>query len=105
MDWKTRSLHFELVNKIAPKYKAFPTSTLDSEYDYAREDIVRTSQHMQKLKREGDIGGNQGSKHFKPLFVGEKTFIQVAKKGDAFFMYVIIAPDPRMQQLDIHIQY
>jgi hypothetical protein len=35
--------------------------------------------------------------------MGEKTFIQAVKKGDAFFMYVIITPDPRMQQLDIHI--
>ncbi len=103
MDWKTRNLHFESLNEIAPKYKTFPTSMLDSEHDSAREDIIRTSQRMQKLKHERDIGGNQGSKHFKPLFMGEKPFIQAVRKGDAFFMCVIITPDPRMQQLDIHI--
>jgi len=33
MNWKTRTLHFELVNKTRPKYKAFPTSMLDSKHD------------------------------------------------------------------------
>jgi len=46
MDCKMKSLHFELVNKIIPKYKAFPTSTLDSEHDFAREDLVITNQCM-----------------------------------------------------------
>jgi hypothetical protein len=41
-----KSVHFELVNKIIPKYKAFPTSTLDSEHDSAREDLVITNQCM-----------------------------------------------------------
>jgi hypothetical protein len=43
MDWKMRNFHFELVNKTTPKYEGFPTSTLDVEHDYSREDIVRTS--------------------------------------------------------------
>jgi hypothetical protein len=51
-----KSFHFELVNKTTPKYEAFPTSTLDFEHDFACEDKTRTNQHMQKLKREGDIG-------------------------------------------------
>jgi hypothetical protein len=48
---------------------------------------------MQKLKHEGDIRGNQGFKHFKPSFVGARTFIQAVKKGDAFFVYAIPAPN------------
>jgi hypothetical protein len=29
---------------------------LDFEHDFACEDKIRTNKHMQKLKREGDIG-------------------------------------------------
>jgi hypothetical protein len=58
---------------------------------------------MQKLKREGDIGGNQGSKDFKLLFIGAKTFIQATKKGDAFFVYVILAFNLGTQQYEIPI--
>jgi hypothetical protein len=35
--------------------------------------------------------------------VGEKKFIQATKKGDAFLMYVILALDLGMQQLEIPI--
>jgi hypothetical protein len=30
MNYKTKSLHFELINKITPKYEVFPTNMLDS---------------------------------------------------------------------------
>ncbi len=100
-----KNLHFESVNKITPKYEAFPISMLDFEHDYARENEANTSQCMHKLKRERNIGCNQGSKHFKPLFMGVKTFIQTLKKGDVFFVYAILALDPRMQQHEIPIQY
>jgi hypothetical protein len=46
MDYKTRSLHFELINEITRKYKVFPTSMLDSEHDSACENITKTNQHM-----------------------------------------------------------
>jgi hypothetical protein len=75
VNWKTKSLHFESINETTPKYKAFPISMLDSEHDFACENIRITSQHMQKLKHEGNIGGNQGSNHFKPLFMGARTFM------------------------------
>ncbi len=78
---------------------------MDSEHDLACEDIRITSQHMKKLKCEGDIGGNQGSNHFKPLFVGARTFMQASKKGDAFFVYAIPALDLKMQQHEILIHY
>jgi hypothetical protein len=60
---------------------------------------------MQKLKCERNIGGNQGSKHFELLFMGAKAFIQVAKKGNAFFVYAIPTFDLGMQQHEIPIQY
>jgi hypothetical protein len=59
---------------------------------------------MQKLKLEGNIGGNQGSNHFKLLFVGARTFMQVANKGDVFFAYAIPALDPKTQQHEILIE-
>jgi hypothetical protein len=60
---------------------------------------------MHKFKPEGDIGGNQRSKHFKPLLMGARAFIQTTKKGDAFFVYAILALDLRTQQHEIPIQY
>jgi len=60
---------------------------------FSCEDIARTSQHMHKLKCEGDIGGNEGSNHFKLLFVGARSFMQATKKGNAFFVYAIPVPD------------
>jgi hypothetical protein len=84
-----RSFQFELVNEITPKCETFPLSMLDFEHEFVCEDVTKTTQRMQKLKHEGDIGGNQGSKHFKHLFLGAKAFIKATKKGDAFFVYVI----------------
>jgi hypothetical protein len=52
---------------------------------------------MQKLKCERDMGGNQGSNHFKPLFVGARAFMQATKKGDALFVYAISTFDLRTQ--------
>ncbi len=46
MDWKMKCLHFESINETTPKYETFPTSTLDSEHDYAHENTRRTSQHI-----------------------------------------------------------
>jgi hypothetical protein len=93
VDWKTTNLHFESINKTTLKYEAFPTRMLDSKRDFAHEDIRITSQHMYKFNCEEDIGGNQGSKHFKPLFMEAKTLIQTTKKGDAFFVYAIPTPN------------
>jgi hypothetical protein len=70
----------ELVNETTQKYEAFPTSTLDFERDFVCEDPTKINQHMQKFKHEGDVGGNQGSKHFKPLFMKARTFIQATRK-------------------------
>jgi hypothetical protein len=105
MDWKMRNLHFESVNKITPKYKTFPTCALDSKHDFTHENIIKNSQHMQEFKCEGDITGNQGSKQFKPLFMGAKTFIQATKKGDALFLYATLTLDLGMQQHKMFIQY
>jgi hypothetical protein len=58
-----------------------------------------------ECKCEGDIGGNQGSKHFKSLIMGAKTFIQATKKGDVFFVYAIPTFDLRTQQHEILIHY
>jgi len=80
VDCKMKSLHFELVNETTQKYEAFPTSTLDFERDSVCEDPMKINQHMQKFKHEGDVGGNQGSKHFKPLFMKARTFIQATRK-------------------------
>jgi len=99
-----RNLHFELINETTPKHETFPIGMLEFEHDFALEDIVRTNQCMKELKCEGDIGGDQGSKQFKHLFIGTRTCIQVVKKLYAFFVYVILALDPT-QQHEMLIQY
>jgi hypothetical protein len=71
-----RSFHFELLNETTPKYETFRTCMLDSEHDFACENTTRVNQRMQKLKCQRDIGCYQGSKHFKPLFMGAKVSIQ-----------------------------
>ncbi len=68
MDWKMNNLHFESVNEIAQKYKAFPTSTLNSEHDFTCEDTLKTTQHMQKLKCEGYILGVTKDQIISSLF-------------------------------------
>jgi hypothetical protein len=37
--------------------------------------------------------------------MGGRSFMQVTKKGDAFFVYAILAPNPKTQQHKILIQY
>ncbi len=59
MDWNTESLHFELVNETTTKYEVFPTSTLDFEHGFTRENTSKSNQHMQKFKRERYIRGNE----------------------------------------------
>jgi len=46
VDWKTRSLHFEFINKTTPKHEVFPTSMLDFKHDSACKNTTRTNQHM-----------------------------------------------------------
>jgi hypothetical protein len=85
-----KSFHFELVNKTIAKYKVFPISTLHSEHDSTSEDSTRTSQHMHKFKHEGDIGGKQISKHFKPLFMGARTsYKQQRREMDSLCMLTL----------------
>jgi hypothetical protein len=49
---------------------------------------------MQNLKQgKKNLGGIKRSKCFKPFFVGAKTFMNVAKRGDAFLIYDLPSPD------------
>ncbi len=49
--------------------------------------------------------GAQKSKFSKPLFMGVRAFMHVAKKGDAFLIYVLLATNVRSQQHEISSQY
>jgi hypothetical protein len=46
---------------------------------------------MWNFKQDKSFSGMQGSKHSRPLFMGAKASMQVAKKGDAFLIYVCMA--------------
>jgi hypothetical protein len=45
------------------------------------------------LECETLINGTRKPTCPKPLFVGEKTFMKVATKGDAFFIYILLSPN------------
>jgi len=49
--------------------------------------------------------GAQKSKFSKQLFMGVREFMHVAKKGDAFLIYVLLATNARSQQHEISSQY
>jgi hypothetical protein len=45
------------------------------------------------LKHKKNLGGIKRPKCPKPLFVGAKTFIIVAKRKDALLIYVLFLPN------------
>jgi len=52
-----------------------------------------------------NLVGAQKSKFSKPLFMGAKAFMHVAKKGDAFLIYAFLVADVEPQQHEIPFQY
>jgi hypothetical protein len=59
-------------------------------------------EHMTNLK---NLVSAQKSKFSTPFFMGTKTFMQATKKGDAFFIYALLATDVKPQQHEIPSQY
>jgi hypothetical protein len=49
--------------------------------------------YVQNLKHNKNLGGIQGSKHSRPVFMGAITFMQVTNKRDAFLVYIFLAHD------------
>jgi hypothetical protein len=74
MDWHMKSLHFKTPQHEALKCKMF-------------------IKNMQNLKQKEDLDGTRRLRCPKPLFVGAKTFMKVATKGDAFLIYVFLSPN------------
>ncbi len=74
MHWHMSSLHFE-----TPQHKVVECETLVSS--------------MQNLKQKEDLDGIRRPRCPKPLFVGAKAFMEVAKEGNAFFIYVLPSLD------------
>jgi len=80
------SLHFE-----TPQHKAVECETLVSS--------------MQNLKQKEDLDGIKRPRCPKPLFVGAKAFMEVAKEGNAFFIYVLPSVDVEPHAHEIPSQY
>jgi hypothetical protein len=45
------------------------------------------------LKQKEDLDGTRRFRCPKPFFVGAKTFMKVATRGDAFLIYVLPSPN------------
>jgi hypothetical protein len=56
---------------------------------------------MQNLKHKKDLDGTRKPRCPKLLFIGVKTFMKVAKRQDAFFIYVLPSLDvePRPHEI------
>jgi hypothetical protein len=82
-----KNFHFETSKEETLKCKALPISMFGEYHIYhvgAFENYLRSSQCMQNFKHNKNLGGTQGSKHSRLLFVRTKTFMQVVKKGYPF---------------------
>jgi hypothetical protein len=44
---------------------------------------------MQNLKQKEDVNGTRRPRCPKPLFIGAKTFMKVATRGNAFLIYIL----------------
>jgi hypothetical protein len=49
--------------------------------------------NTRNLKPKKILGGIKWLKCPNPLFVGAKTFMNVANRGDAFLIYILSSPD------------
>jgi len=95
--------HFELINKITPKYE-FSNKQI-------RLWTLNIIMHVKTQQKLINACRNSSMKEilkvikdpFKPLFVGTRALIQTTKKGDALFVYVVPTPDLRTQQHEIPI--
>jgi hypothetical protein len=67
MDWHMKNLHFE-----TPQHEAFECETFEK--------------NMQNLKHKENLDGTIRLRCPKILFVGTKTFMKAATKGDAFLL-------------------
>jgi len=61
--------------------------------------------NMQNLNRKNDLDGIKRPRCPKTLFVGAKAFIKVAKRRDAFFIYVFPSPNVKPRSHEIFSQY
>ncbi len=52
-----------------------------------------------------NLVGAQKFKFSKPLFMGVRAFMHATKKGDAFFIYALLAINVGPQQHEIPFQY
>jgi hypothetical protein len=59
----------------------------------------------QKLRQKKDFNDVKKPKYSKTLVVGTKAFMQVAKKGDAFFIYALPMLNVEPRQHEILSQY
>jgi hypothetical protein len=84
MDWWA-------LNKETSKCKALPTNMFGEYHDYhlgVLENDIVSGRYMQNLKHNKNLGGTQGSKHSRPLFMGGIIFMQAINKRDAFLVYI-----------------
>ncbi len=104
MDWYTKSFHFEAPKQEPLDCEATITSMVGETHEHVRH-VPKDKQGETKcIPNFKNLVGAQKSKFFKPLFMGTRALMHVAKKGDAFLIYVLLAIDVRPQQHEIPYQ-
>ncbi len=85
MDWCIKKFHFHVPHKVVSKCEKITSKNIINEgKDYhLDESCIKLS------KGNKYLGGAQNVKSSKALFVGARTFMQVAQKGNEFLIYAL----------------
>jgi hypothetical protein len=84
INWHTKSLHFNVPQKVTSKCEKFTFKNIINE----NEDCHLVELCTKFSKCDQYLGNAQDVKNSKALFVGTRSCMQTAKKGDAFLIYV-----------------
>jgi hypothetical protein len=101
VDRYTKNLHFNLPQKITSNCEKPTSKNIISEgKDYHLDKSCTKSFECNKC-----LGSTQDVKSSKVLFVGTRAFVQVAKKGKTFLIYVLPTSDVEPPRHEIPSQY
>jgi hypothetical protein len=101
MDWHTKIFHFNVLQKVTSKCEKFTSKNIINENkDYHLNELC-----IKFFECDQYLGNAQDVKNSKVLFIGTRSFMQIAKKGNAFLIYVFPTSDIKLLCHEIPSQY
>jgi hypothetical protein len=101
VDWHIKNLHFDVPQKITSNCEKPTSKNIINE----GEDYHLDKSCIKFSKCNKCLGSTQDVKNSKVLFVGTRTFMQVAKKGKTFLIYVLPTSNVESPHHEIPSQY